>query len=143
MYKIIRAVCCYFPNRKECFKTAVEKILAESENYYIKACYERAELYSKADGRCITTVGDHYGDPSDALIDKNERLCVTVGCGYIVYLLRPPFEPYTYGNETARWYEGGRSADHTHYIEKVRQLSDDTIELTDENGNIEMIKIFV
>ena len=118
-----------------------EHILAESENYYIKGTFESADLYSKSDNRRIAQVGDFYGDPEDGLIDRYERFCITVGCGYIIYFLREPFEDYMYDKNTKQWIEGGRNADNTKWIEAVRQVSDNEAEITDEYGNTEIIEI--
>ena len=82
-----------------------QKILAQSENYYVKADYEMAVLFAKDGDRRVACVGEHYGDAADCIIDSGERFCVTVGCGYIVYLLKPPFEDYASGKDTAQWFE--------------------------------------
>ena len=118
-----------------------KNIIAESEHCYIAGEWEAAYLYSKQDGRLIARVGDHYGDVQGGIIDKNERFCVTVGCGYIIYYLREPFEPYAYDRASAQWTESGRDPGSVTWLENVRQISDSEIELTDENGNTETIMI--
>lgn len=114
-------------------------IIAESEHYQIRGCNEEANLHSKEDGHYITCVGDFYGNPTTGLIDKNERFCVTAGCGYIIYYLREPMETYMYNMNTAQWAEDGREPDAIRWIERVRQISDNEIELTDEEGNTETV----
>ena len=115
--------------------------IAESENYIIKGEYEDASLIRKTDGSRITCVGDFYGDPAAGIIDKNEKFCVTVGCGVIVYRLKEPFEDYMYNTITDQWYEFGREPDNTEWIEEVKQISDDEVEITDEDGKVRIIKI--
>jgi len=121
----------------ECY----EKIIAQSDHYYIKGIYESANLYLKSDNKYITTVGDFYGNPEDGLIDWKERFCITVGYGYIVYYLRSPFEKYSYHRDTTQWLEGRRENNSIRWIERVRQISDNEVELTDEYGNKEIIEI--
>ena len=41
-------------------------------------------------------IGDFYGNMNDAAIDPDERWCVMVGCGIIVYRLGPPWKEYSY-----------------------------------------------
>lgn len=86
-------------------------ILAESENYYIRAEDEDATIFSKPNSKRIASVADHYGDPEDAYIDPEERFCITVGCGLIKYNLTEPFEDYMYDRNTSQWIEVGREGD--------------------------------
>lgn len=79
-------------------------IIAESENYIIKGEYEDATLIRKSDGSRIACVGNFYGDPVDGIIDINEKFCVTVGCGVIVYRLKEPFESYMYNRITEQCF---------------------------------------
>ena len=116
------------------------KILAESRNYCLKAEYEEVYLCSRSSGRKIVKVGDFYGDPSDGVIDVNERFCVTVGCGYIIYFLREPFESYEYEIKTSQWAEWGRDADNIIWIKAVNQTGEE-IELTFENGETQIIRV--
>ena len=85
-----------------------ERLLAESANYYIVASFETCSLYRKKDDSFVCVVGDHYGDPTGAVISPSEDFCVTVGCGVIVYFLRVPFEDYSYSSSSRSWYEFGR-----------------------------------
>ncbi len=118
-----------------------EIILAESENYYIVGAYEQANLYRKSDDKYVCCVGQHYGDPLDALIDKNEKFCVVVGCGVIVFRLKEPFESYVYDKECDQWYEFGRDPKNVDWIISVKQISDNEVELLDEAENSRVIKI--
>lgn len=121
--------------------TGSEKILAESEKYYIVGEYEEASLYRKADDKYICSVGHHYGDPTDALIDKNDKFCIVVGCGVIVYRLQEPFLSYMYDRETEQWYEFGRDPENVDWIKSVSQISDDKVELVDEDNNRRILQI--
>jgi len=118
-----------------------QKILAQSENYYVKADYETAELFAKDGDRRVACVGEHYGDAADCIIDSGERFCVTVGCGYIVYLLKSPFEDYASGKVTAQWFESDREKGSTVWYDSVRQISPSQIELTDENGGTKTVTV--
>ncbi len=118
-------------------------LIAESKNYLIKGHYESCSLYSKNDNKKITCVGDFYGDPVDGMIDWNEKFCVTVGCGYIIYYLKTPFESYMYNIDTKQWIESGRNPHCINWIKKVRQLSDNEIEITDEDDHVEVIRVFI
>lgn len=118
-----------------------QNILAQSENYYVKASYETAQLYSKDGDKLIACVGEHYGDVADCLIDKDERFCVTVGCGYIVYHLRPPFEDYAGDKTTAQWFGSDREQGSAVWYDSVRQISESQIELTDENGGTKTVTV--
>lgn len=116
------------------------KVLAESRNYYLKAEYEEVYLCSKSSGIKIAKVGDFYGDPSDGVIDVNERFCVTVGCGYIIYFLREPFESYEYEIKTSQLAEWGRYADNIIWIKAVKQTGGE-VEITLESGETQIIGV--
>lgn len=84
-----------------------ERLLAESEHFKITALYEEVYLYNKTDSNRVL-IGDFYGDAEGAVINKKERFAAVFGCGIIIYFLRPPFEPYSYGASTDQWLEFGR-----------------------------------
>ena len=109
-------------------------IMAESQNYILKGEYEEAVLYRKSDNARIAVVGDFYGDPNAGIIDSDERFCVTVGCGVIVYRLQDPFENYMYDTDTTQWYEFGRDPKSIDWIDEVRQIGPDKIKLIDASG---------
>jgi hypothetical protein len=58
-----------------------ENILAESDNYLIYYECESVELCIKNKEIPMILVGDHYGNPNDALISRQEDYLVSVGCG--------------------------------------------------------------
>lgn len=58
-------------------------LLAESEHFKVKSCYEDAVLIDKRTGRTFP-VCDMYGDPEGALISKDESFAVVYGCGAVV-----------------------------------------------------------
>ena len=118
-----------------------DKLLAESENYYIIGSYEEVQLYRKSDDKYLASVGHFYGDAEAVIIDKNEKYCVSVGCGVIVYRLKEPFKGYMYDRKTDQWYEFGRGPENIDWIKDVNQISDDEVELTDWDDNKKVLKI--
>ena len=106
--------------------TYKEYILAESENYYIKADYEAALLYKKSDSKKIACIGDFYGEPQDAYIDLDEKFCITIGCGIIKYNLAEPFESYVYDRNSPQWIETGRTGD-IEWCDKIEEVTDSYI----------------
>ncbi len=46
-----------------------------------------------------------------------------------------------YEQSTSQWIENGRNPENVRYYKKVSQISDTEIELTDENENVEILKI--
>lgn len=115
-------------------------IIAESKKYILKGSYETALIYDKSDKNNAIVVGDHYGDVVDGLIDIEEKYCVTVGCGLIVYYLHAPLEDYEFDKSTNQWYELGRSnPNDIKFIESAKQIGPYTIEIVDEFGKKEQI----
>ena len=110
-----------------------ERLLAESANYYIVASFESCSLYRKSDDSFVCVVGDHYGDPTGAVISPSEDFCVTVGCGAVVYFLRVPFEDYSYSVASPSWYEFGRDPKGILWIESVT-VRGSSVVLVDETG---------
>ncbi|MGX8774334.1 MAG: hypothetical protein ACSW8G_04670 [Bacillota bacterium] len=117
-------------------------IICESKNYYIKGEYEYVGLYHKKGDTWIADVGDFYGEPRDGIIDWNELFCVTVGCGLIIYYFEEPFDSYSYHYEGKQWYEAGRDSQNIKWIERVWQVSDDTILMVLEDGSKETINVW-
>lgn len=117
-------------------------IICESKSYYIKGEWERAELYHKNDNTWIADVGDFYGEPEDGIIDWNEKFCVTVGCGNIIYYFEEPFDSYAYHSEGKQWHEYGRDPQNIKWIERVWQVSDDTISISLEDGSTDTINVW-
>ncbi|MBP5489674.1 MAG: hypothetical protein J6Y10_03640 [Lachnospiraceae bacterium] len=110
-----------------------ERILAESENYYILRNYEEAELYRKSDLEYITRVADYYGDPQDAYIDPEERFCITVGCGLVKYYLCEPFEAYLYDRNTPQWIETGREGN-IMWCDHIDEVTNDYVLVSLDGG---------
>ncbi len=67
-------------------------LLAESKKYIISNEYETAYLIDKQSGRKISEIAEMYGDPAAAKISGDEKFCVVIGCGAVVYWLKMPFE---------------------------------------------------
>ena len=98
-------------------------ILFESEHYFVYRDFEDASLYQKPDSKYITSVGDFYGEPEDAYIDPQEKICITIGCGIILYYLKEPFEDYMYDRNTSQWIEAGREGD-IEWCDKIEKVTD-------------------
>ena len=58
-------------------------LLAESEHYAVKGCFEAAMLIDKRTETKFK-ICEMYGDPEGALIDSNEKFAVVYGCGAVV-----------------------------------------------------------
>jgi hypothetical protein len=99
---------------------------AQSESYTVRSEYELVFLsgVGVTDERVI---GDFYGDPVCAIIDRNESWCVMGGCGLVVYWLCPPFEPYRYAAATSQWSEFGRYRPDTWWVERLEQRDEDHV----------------
>ncbi len=102
-------------------------LLAENQRIKIIGEYEKALLINKKDETKIV-IGDFYGDPQVAIIDKNEKFCVIGGCGIIIYYLISPYESYSYEKQTIQWKEMFRDGEEA-WIEDIRQIDDSTIEV--------------
>ncbi len=109
--------------------------LAESEHYYVASEFEVVTLRDIRKGRFVV-IGDFYGDPEAAMIDRLERWVVMVGCGLILYRIQEPFVPYEYDLHNHQWSEMFRSPPDDWWIEFVQQVSDDELEfVADPNGS--------
>jgi len=67
------------------------RALATSENFTIGHEYENAFLSSPRLPRGSVYLGDFYGDPDVALIEKDEKWCAVGGCGLVIYRIEEPF----------------------------------------------------
>ena len=102
-------------------------LLAENEKIKIIGEHEKTFLINKKDGSKIL-IGDFYGDPQVAIIDKKERFCVTGGCELIIYYLSNPYEPYSYEKQTLQWKEMFRHGKEA-WVEDIKQIHDNIIEV--------------
>jgi hypothetical protein len=66
----------------------------QSQNYSLLMSYETV-LLERPEVSEPLVIGYFYGNMDDAVIDPEERWCVMVGRGVIVYRLGPPWDPYT------------------------------------------------
>lgn len=107
--------------------------LAESSNYKIEYEYETVYLLHPG-GQ--TVIGDFYGDPVAAIIDKDERWCAVVGCGILLYYLKRPFKAYEYECSTKQWVEFHRLPPEVWWIDDVKQIEKNKLEfVVDPAGN--------
>jgi len=117
-------------------------LLAESKQYIIFNEYETVMLKIKESQKMIQ-IGDFYGNPQMAIISDDEKFCVMCGCGIIIYYLREEFEEYQYHKKTSQWVEWGRStANGDIWVENVKCLNDQQIEILTEDGKILKLNIY-
>ena len=117
-----------------------EEIFDESECYYLYGYFESVYLISKKSDRPVAYVGEFYGEAYDGIIDQKERFCVTVGDGYIIYPINHPLKEYD-PEKDEEWIIGGTETVDRAWYEKVEQLNDDEVELTNEYGKKEILNV--
>ena len=112
------------------------QLLAVSENYIITHLFETVYLtITKNQGKHgEIIIGDFYGDPEVAIIDKNENWYVCAGCGFIVYYLNEPFKSYNYNQVNKQYDEYYRDPQNIWWIINIVQISDNEILFTKEFG---------
>lgn len=116
--------------------------LAVGEKYIVYNEYETVCLFDKNANRYIDDIGDFYGDPTGAIINDDETLCVMYGEGVIVYRLQEPFESFMYGRKTSQWIVYGReNPKKIKWVEDCYFVSEDSFEIVLEGGTIERLKI--
>jgi len=117
-------------------------VLCESKKYMVTSDYEIVTLTVKNTHEKIQ-IGDFYGDPEGAIISADEKFCVMYGCGIIVYFLKKPFENYQYNSKTPQWKEWGRTnANNSVWIENIKLLDKQCIEIESENGIFKKINVY-
>lgn len=109
----------------------MNSILKESNNLLVTNEYEKVFLHFKQTNRKIC-IGDFYGDPQAAEISNDEKFCVMVGCGLIIYYLHEPYEEFRYGTSTKQWKELFRESGKEWWIEDVEIVDNSTIMFTVE-----------
>lgn len=103
------------------------KLLAENEKIKIVGEYEETFFINKKSKSKIL-IGDFYGDPQVAIIDKKEKFCAIGGCRLIIYYLSNPYESYSYEKQTLQWKEMFRDGKEV-WVEDIKQVDDSTIEI--------------
>lgn len=114
-------------------------ILTESRNYIISNEYEIAYLIDKSSGKIIAAVADMYGDPSDARISDDERYCVIIGCGAVIYRIREPFEDYCCDRMSAQW--NYIQTDPDTWFDSIETMDNDKIILRSEDDSLYEISV--
>lgn len=107
------------------------KVLCKNNLYVIEHEFETVFLRNRSNGSFVC-IGDFYGDPTDAIIDTDNRFCAVCGCGIIVYYIKKPFLSYQYHKSTSQWQEFFRSEQL--YFESLRQKSQNEIIAVSEYG---------
>lgn len=80
---------------KEIWNDHDNRLLAENEEYFIIGFWEGVYLVRKKTGKYIK-IGDIYGNPKGALIDRQGRFAASWGNVLIIYFLDGAFRPYNY-----------------------------------------------
>ncbi|KAB8145747.1 hypothetical protein F8S13_01310 [Chloroflexia bacterium SDU3-3] len=81
--------------------SAHQHTLAQSQRYRIY--HEFEAVFLDTPDRKSIVIGDFYGGPTAAIIDRDERCCEVVGCGITLYYLRSPFQPYQIDARSPQW----------------------------------------
>lgn len=84
--------------------------ITESTHYEVFKEYEQVFLNIKQINEKVL-IGDFYGEVQKAIITPEEKYCVMIGCGVIIYLLKMPFKPYEYDTLNEQWREWQRNGD--------------------------------
>ena len=101
------------------------RFLAESENFKVVSEHENVDLYFKNNTRKTICIGDFYGDPSCAIISRDEKYAVSAGCGLIIYLLKNPYEEFQYNNHCVQYTEVFRDPKNIWWIDALYQSEQD------------------
>lgn len=117
------------------------KVLAESEHYRVYNEYENVIMEIKKSHR-KKQIGDFYGNPQMAIISEDEEVCVMCGCGIIIYFLKEPFREYEYCAQTEQWREWGRNNGEEIWVESIKYIDNETIEIITESGEIYQLNIY-
>ena len=111
-------------------------VLARSDHYEVTHEFEVVFLSRFTTPAPDVVIGDFYGDPVTAIIDKKERFVIMIGCGMIIYNLKEPFQPYQYNLKTSQWKELFREVESHWWIESIIQTGENTFHFTvDPNSN--------
>jgi hypothetical protein len=102
-------------------------ILAESANYRVYSEFET--VFLERPGGPAVVIGDFYGDPECAIIDRQERWCIVAGCGLILYRFQKPFREYDCSTVCNQWTELFRERSDVWWISSVTQINDDVVAL--------------
>lgn len=117
-------------------------ILTSNDNYEIVNEYETVYLINKNTNNKII-IADFYGDPISAIISLDEKYCVVIGCGLVVYFLKEPYQEYKYNLNTNQWKEWGRKdTENLIWIDSVKQKNSSIIEIETEDGHIIDLDIY-
>jgi hypothetical protein len=116
----------------------------ESQNYSVVISHETV-LLERPDVSEPLVIGNFYGNMHDAVIDPEERWCVMVGCGVIVYRLGPPWKAYTgpewpppeladrystfTSDDSGQWWQCGNISRPTLWLSTVKYLDSDRFQV--------------
>jgi hypothetical protein len=104
-----------------------ENILYETDNYMLSYECESVNLCIKNKEIPLISVGDHYGNPTDGLISKQEDYLVSVGCGInIAYIKNIYNDGYRYYCEYEAYLN---DSENTWWVDSVFQLDEEPNEV--------------
>ncbi|MBP5432695.1 hypothetical protein [Ruminococcus sp.] len=116
--------------------------LARSKKYIIKNEWEIAYLFDAKTGQQIAEIAKFFeGDPGDAKISDDEKYCVVVGWGAIIYKLQPPFTDYLPGLKPVQWQK--YLVDGDIWFEEIKEINSRYVTLISENGEEYRINVYI
>ncbi|WP_109439812.1 hypothetical protein [Acinetobacter haemolyticus] len=118
--------------------------LSQSKSYKIIHLYESAYIapLQSSDINQYIEIGDFYGNPEVAIIDKNEKWCAVGGCGLIIYFIQEPFIPYQYDQESSQYFELHRNPPSIWWITSLQQITTSKILITLESTEIWILDVY-
>ena len=111
-----------------------ERLLAESPGFEVRSEFESVWVLRKGRGEKVV-IGDMYGDPECAVIDKDGAWCVVAGHGLLVYRLCEPFAPRGEEGPSEQWSEFGSDPDDSWWVSEVVQVDERTVRFTVDAGD--------
>ncbi len=119
-------------------------VFGQSRNYTVTWEFETVWLEGSSVPEGLV-IGYFYGATADGAIDPDERWCVMVGCGVIVYRLGPPWEPFHFEGwpfqkrevalgtvhvrePSQQWWEYGSHASDYLWLESVEHVDGERFE---------------
>ncbi len=113
--------------------------LAQSAHYEISHEYE--VVYLTRDGHSPVVIGDFYGDPQEAIIDREEKWCAVGGHGLIVYFLEEPYDGYCDDRNSSQYVEIGREKNSEWWVRSIQQIGAHEIQVRLESGDVHHLSV--
>ena len=100
-----------------------DRLLCRSARFTVRSWWETVALEGE-DLAGPVIIGDFWANPFGAAIDLEERWCVMVGSGLVVYRLAAPWVPYEYDVVSNQWWEYGRRSSERVWFDSVSAAAD-------------------